>query len=100
MRRYFEENSMKRLLIFSYGLIAYFLFAAVFLYAVGFIGGFLTPTRLDGEPVTDFPAALAVDLALLMIFAMQHSGMARPAFKRWLSRWLPEEMERSTYVLA
>ena len=66
---------------------------------IGFIGGFLTPTRLDGAPTRPFWQALAIDLGLLGLFAVQHSVMARPAFKRWWTRFVPEAVERSTYVL-
>lgn len=80
--------------IFSYGV-----FLGVFVYAVGFIGGFLTPTRLDGTASRPLWQALAIDLGLLGLFAVQHSVMARPAFKRWWTRFVPEAIERSTYVL-
>jgi protein-S-isoprenylcysteine O-methyltransferase Ste14 len=89
----------RRLLILTYGLLSYVLFLATFLYAVGFIGGFLTPTRLDGPRHGSLAAALAIDAGLLLLFAVQHSGMARPGFKRWLTRFVPEPAERSTYVL-
>ena len=90
---------MSRVAIFVFGVVSYLIFFAVFLYAIGFIGGFATPTLLDGDPHASLPTALAVDLALLAAFALQHSGMARPAFKRWWTRIVPEEAERSTYVL-
>jgi methanethiol S-methyltransferase len=90
---------MSRVGIFVYGLISYAIFFAVFLYGIGFIGGFLTPTSLDGAPVSSLGHALTVDLALLVAFAVQHSGMARPAFKVWWKRIVPEAAERSTYVL-
>ena len=83
----------------AYGIISYGVFLGVFVYAVGFIGGFLTPTRLDGAPTRPFLQALAIDLGLLSLFAIQHSVMARPAFKRWWTRIVPESVERSTYVL-
>jgi protein-S-isoprenylcysteine O-methyltransferase Ste14 len=82
-----------------YGIATYGLFLGVFVYSVGFIGGFLTPTRLDGVPTRPFWQALAIDLGLLGLFAIQHSVMARPAFKRWWTRFVPEAVERSTYVL-
>jgi protein-S-isoprenylcysteine O-methyltransferase Ste14 len=94
------ELPMSRIAIFLYGVISYLIFFAVFLYAIGFIGGFFTPTLLDGLPRTSLSAALAVDVGLLGAFALQHSGMARPAFKRWWKQFVPEEAERSTYVLA
>jgi protein-S-isoprenylcysteine O-methyltransferase Ste14 len=84
---------------FIYGVVSYGLFLGVFLYAIGFIGGFFTPTMLDGESDIPILQALAINLALLGLFAIQHSVMARPAFKRWWTRFVPEPIERSTYVL-
>jgi methanethiol S-methyltransferase len=91
---------MARIGIFAYGVLSYLFFFAVFLYGIGFIGGFVTPTRLDMAPVVPVGRAILVDLALLSAFAIQHSGMARPAFKRWWTRLVPTAAERSTYVLA
>jgi protein-S-isoprenylcysteine O-methyltransferase Ste14 len=85
--------------VLAYGVAAYLLFLATFLYAVGFIGGFATPTRLDGPADGNPLAAAAIDLGLLAVFAVQHSGMARPGFKRWLTRFVPRPAERATYVL-
>jgi methanethiol S-methyltransferase len=90
---------MSRIGIFAYGVLSYLVFFAVFLYGIGFIGGFLTPTSLDGVPSSTLGHALTADLALLAAFALQHSGMARPAFKTWWKRFVPEAAERSTYVL-
>jgi protein-S-isoprenylcysteine O-methyltransferase Ste14 len=90
---------VSRIGTFIYGLFSYAVFLGVFVYAIGFIGGFVTPTSLDAAPTQPFWVALGVDLALLAGFAVQHSGMARPAFKRWLKRFIPEPAERSTYVL-
>jgi protein-S-isoprenylcysteine O-methyltransferase Ste14 len=84
---------------FAYGILSYGVFFGVFLYAVGFIAGFFTPTTLDGAPRRPMVQALAIDLGLLGLFAIQHSVMARPAFKRWWTRFVPESVERSTYVL-
>jgi protein-S-isoprenylcysteine O-methyltransferase Ste14 len=95
-----REPQMSRITIFLYGIVSYLVFFGVFLYGIGFIGGFLMPTTLDSEPHSSLGWALSVDLGLLAAFALQHSGMARPAFKRWWTRIVPEEMERSTYVLA
>lgn len=91
---------MSRIGIFIYGVLSYAVFLGVFLYAIGFIGGFLTPSFLDGAPRRPIGEALAIDLGLLALFAIQHSVMARPAFKRWWTRLVPEAAERSTYVLA
>src|SRR5262245_393758 len=90
---------VRRLLLLTFGVLCYVLSLATFLYAVGFIGGFLTPTRLDGARPGSLAAALAIDGGLLLLFAVQHSGMARSRFKRWLTRFVPEPVERSTYVL-
>src|SRR4051812_6908327 len=90
---------LRRTFILCYGVAAYGLFLATSLYACGFVGNLGTPTALDGEPQGPFAVALAIDLGLLALFAVQHSGMARPAFKRWLTRFVPGPMERPTYVL-
>jgi protein-S-isoprenylcysteine O-methyltransferase Ste14 len=90
---------MKRIAIFGYGLLAYLIFTGVVVYGVGFIGGFWTPTMLDAPSKVPVGHALMTDLALLAVFALQHSGMARPAFKRRWVAIVPQAAERSTYVL-
>lgn len=90
---------VRRVLLLTYGILCYSVSLAIFLYAIGFIGGFLTPTRLDGPRQSSLAAALAINAGLLALFALQHSGMARPRFKRWLTRFIPEPAERSTYGL-
>ena len=89
----------KRITIFTYGIFSYLVFLATFLYAIGFIGNFGVPGGIDGEPVLPFWQAVLVNLGLLTVFALQHSVMARPVFKRWLTRFIPSSAERSTYVL-
>ena len=89
-----------RVFTFLYGAVSYAFFFATFLYAIGFVGNFAVHKSLDSVPVSAWPAALLVDLGLLALFAVQHSVMARPAFKRAVSRVLPATIERSTYVLA
>ena len=90
---------LKRLSIFAYGLVCYAVFLATFLYALGFVGNFGVPHSIDGEPRMYFSTALLIDLTLLGIFAIQHSLMARPYFKGWLTQFIPASAERSTYVL-
>lgn len=89
----------KRILVFVYGSLAYLVFLGTFLYAIGFIGGFAVPTRLDGHGRGPVASALAINAALLTLFALQHSVMARPWFKDAWTRIVPEPAERSTYVL-
>lgn len=91
---------MYRTVTLLYGVLAYLTFLGVSLYAVGFVGGFMTPTSLDGPPSRPLGVALTIDTALLAAFALQHSVMARPAFKRWWTRFVPPAAERSTYVMA
>jgi methanethiol S-methyltransferase len=91
---------IRRIGIFTYGVVSYAIFFASFLYAVGFVGGFVVPRTVDGPLEGSLAAALAIDLGLLALFAVQHSVMARPGFKRWLTRFVPTAAERSTYVLA
>jgi protein-S-isoprenylcysteine O-methyltransferase Ste14 len=90
---------MARIVIFLYGILCYGVSLVVFAYGLGFIGGFLTPTMLDGVPRLPLGQAAAIDLGLLILFAIQHSGMARPAFKAWWTRIVPVAAERSTYLL-
>jgi protein-S-isoprenylcysteine O-methyltransferase Ste14 len=91
---------MKKLTIFVYGAGSYIVFLATFLYAIGFVGNFAVPKSLDGPLSGSLQTALLIDLGLLSVFAVQHSVMARPAFKRLITQIIPASAERSTYVLA
>lgn len=88
-----------RLAVLSYGIASYGIFFGTFCYAIGFVGNLVVPKTIDGPPTQPLGLALLADLGLLGLFALQHSVMARPAFKRWLTRWIPAAAERSTYVL-
>jgi methanethiol S-methyltransferase len=89
---------MKRTAVLFYGVAAYVVFLATFLYAFGFIGNILVPKSIDAARTTSFFEALMVNAALLSLFALQHSIMARQWFKRMLTRIIPEPAERATYV--
>ncbi|MET0581295.1 MAG: methanethiol S-methyltransferase [Pseudoxanthomonas sp.] len=90
---------MKRISILLYGVVCYAVFFATFLYAIGFIGNLWVPKAMDSVPTTSVGGAVLIDLGLLALFALQHSVMARPAFKRLWTRIIPESAERSTYTL-
>lgn len=88
-----------RLLIPLYAIVSYAVFFVAFLYSLGFVGNYLVPKSIDVGGSASWGEAIAVDLLLLGIFALQHSIMARPAFKRWAAQFFPESGQRSTYVL-
>jgi len=90
---------MKRAVILLYGLVSYVIFFATFLYAIGFIGDFWVPRSIDSTRELALWNAVAINLGLLAAFALQHSVMARPAFKRWWAQFVPPPVERSTFVL-
>ena len=106
-----DGGSAGGVLIAAYGMVAYLMFLVVFLYLIGFVidADFMVGTvhvvgkSLDRGGIGDGSltvAAVVVDVALLALFAVQHSVMARPGFKRWWTRVVPPSAERSTYVLA
>ena len=90
---------MGRIAAFFYGLASYLVFFAAFLYAVGFVTGLGVPKTIDTGPVVPISEALIVNLLLMSLFALQHSVMARQGFKRWWTQFVPQPIERSTYVL-
>jgi protein-S-isoprenylcysteine O-methyltransferase Ste14 len=84
---------------FCYAVLSYLSFVATIVYAAAFFGNMYVTRTIDSVPIVPLSEALMTNLALLLGFALQHSGMARPAFKRWLTRFLPQQIERSSYVL-
>jgi len=90
---------MARIFVIVYGSIAYLAGFATLLYSIGFLGGFPVPKTINSGVVSNTAISVIINLVVLTIFALQHSIMARPAFKKWWAQIIPEYLERSTYVL-
>jgi methanethiol S-methyltransferase len=90
---------MRKVLAALYSALVYVLFLGVFLYAIGFVENVLVPKSIDSGTSGSIAGSLLVDAGLLVLFALQHSVMARPGFKRWWTRVIPPDIERSTFVL-
>jgi methanethiol S-methyltransferase len=94
-----RSGGLGRLVAFIYGLAAYTAALATICYAVGFVAGLVVPKTIDSGPQGSPLQAAVIDLLLMSVFAVQHSVMARPGFKRWWTQFVPPSIERSTYVL-
>src|SRR5688572_13607189 len=90
---------VKRLLVFIFGVIVYLLFLFTVLYGIGFVGNIAVPKSIDSGTPSSLSTTLLINLLLVAIFGVQHSVMARPAFKKVWLRFIPEPAERSIYVL-
>jgi protein-S-isoprenylcysteine O-methyltransferase Ste14 len=91
---------MRRIIGFAYGVTCYAIFFVTFLYLIAFVANFMVPKGIDDGVPTASGAAVLINLGLIALFGIQHSVMARPAFKKRLAAFLPQSMERSTFVLA
>ena len=96
-----QESSpiVPRLATFTYGLLAYASFVGVVAYAIGFVLNLVVPKTIDSGVSGALLPSLAINSALLMLFVVQHTVMARPWYKRWWATWASPSLERSTYVL-
>lgn len=99
-----EDFVIGRVAAVIYGLASYLVFFLSFVYLIAFVGNYWVPRSIDvdpgsGGPESGLPQSIVIDVVLIGVFAVQHSVMARPAFKRWWTRIVPASCERSSYVL-
>jgi len=92
-------SALSRWGVMAFGLVAYGAFFATILYAIGFVGNWIVPKGIDAGTASPLGVALGINTLLLSLFVVQHTIMARPAFKRWWTRFVPAPAERSIFVL-
>ena len=92
------SGAIARAFVLVFGLTTYAVFLATFVYVIGFVGGGLVPKTIDDGPLGPVSTAILVNVAFLGLFGIQHTIMARPAFKRWFTRFVPAAVERSIFV--
>jgi protein-S-isoprenylcysteine O-methyltransferase Ste14 len=95
-----QRGAIQRTAVLLYGTAVYVLFFATFVYFIAFVGNFFVPKSVDVGPTVPVARAVVIDLLLATVFAVQHTIMARPRFKIWLTKSIPQPAERSTFVLA
>ena len=89
---------MGKLVAFLYGIVAYLVFAVVIVYSLGFVSGLVVPKTIDSGSAGPLVESIVINLVLMTIFALQHSVMARPQFKKWWTTIVPKSIERNRLV--